>query len=138
MLRRIATVALVLGLIATPTVFGQKPNDKEKAPEALKWKLERLNHDPFRLIKATPDPEKGQVRFVVELTQDPGTIDVYKWTHGSAPAVFRFLDEDGVAIKTVEPKVEGELIPQKGARLRLVLPMPDEKTLEKTQAVVAY
>jgi hypothetical protein len=131
----LATLAMVA--LAAPNAFGQQAASKEETVEALKWNLGRLSQEPLKLIKATPDAKKSQVGFVLEFSRDPGAIDVYNWTNGGVPAVFRFLDQDGVVLKTVRPKVEGELVPKKGSRIRLVLPMPDEKTLEKTYSVVA-
>jgi hypothetical protein len=106
-------------------------------PEVVKWNLERLNKDPFKLIKATPDPLHRQVRFVVEFERRPELSEMYDWEHRGGPLVFRFQDEDGIVLKTVRPTQEGEFIPEKGVRIRFVLQMPDEQTLARTRSVKA-
>jgi hypothetical protein len=103
----------------------------------VKWNLSRLQKAPFKLIKSTPDPRTGQVRFVVEFTRPPELSELFDWEHRGGPVVFRFLDADGVPIRSVKPRLEGEMVAEKGARFRLVLQMPDVKTLELTREIMA-
>jgi hypothetical protein len=106
-------------------------------PDQLKWNVERLHHDPFKLIKAVPDPDKGQVQFVLEFTRAPSLTELYDWERAGGPLVFRFLDEDGVVLKSVKPKLDGEMLAKTGARFRLLLPLPDETILARTRSVAA-
>jgi len=146
MLQRLTRLfrALALGGIATLTLpahsFAQGPPpaqfDISKNP--VKWQLDRLSREPFRLIKATPDPEHGQVRLVIEFTRAPSFTELYDWERVGAPVVFRFLDEDGVSLRTIVPKVDGEIVRKEGTRFRLLLPLPDEKILARTRSVAAH
>jgi hypothetical protein len=115
----------------------QEPVETAKFPEPLKWNLERLGKDPFKLVKSNPDPERAQVRFVLEFTRSPSPNEVYDWGRGDGPIVFRFLDEDGIVIKTVKSKLDGEINPKKGSRIRIILTLPDEKTLRLARSVEA-
>jgi hypothetical protein len=107
-------------------------------PDQLKWNVERLHHDPFKLIKAVPDPDNGHVQFVLEFTRTPSFTELYDWERAGGPLVFRFLDEDGVVLKSVTPKLDGEMLAKSGARFRLLLPLPDEKILARTRSVAAH
>jgi hypothetical protein len=118
-------------------VADQNPSTPAETPEMIQWDLKRLNKEPFNLIRATPDPQAAQVRLVLEFTRPPTPTELYDWERAGGPAVFRFLDEDGVPIRTVKPQLEGELVPQKGARMRLLLPMPDLRILALTHKIVA-
>jgi hypothetical protein len=89
------------------------------------------------LLKATPDAQKGQVRFLLEFTRAPSANELYEWEHNGGAIQFRFLDEDGVVIRSVKPLWDGELIYKPGARIRLILALPDDKVLAQTRAVVA-
>jgi hypothetical protein len=102
-----------------------------------KWDLAHLDQDPVKLIRATLNPQRGQVWFVLEFTRPPTPTELYDWERAGGPAVFRFLDADGVVLRTVKPRLEGELLPRKGARMRLLLTMPEERTLAATRSVVA-
>jgi hypothetical protein len=113
------------------------PVDTKGALPAVKWELDPLNKEPFKLIKATPDTRGSQVRFLIEFTRPPTPSEQFDWERHNGAVVFRFLDEDGLVIRSVLPRWEGEFVPKKGARLALVLPMPDEKTLQRTRSVVA-
>jgi hypothetical protein len=139
---RLATV-LVVGtlagalLLSPGTAPGEPPADPGAIPGPVKWSLARLSQDPFRLIKATPDAQKAQVRFLLEFTRAPTVNELYEWEHNGGPVQFRFLDEDGVVFRSIKPQWDGELIYKPGARVRLILPLPDDKTLAQTRAVVA-
>src|SRR5262249_26612307 len=98
---------------------------------------DRLNQEPFKVIKATPDPRGSQVRFIIEFTRAPTFTEQYDWERHNGAVTFRFLDDDGLIIRSVQPHWEGEFVPKKGVRMALVLPMPDEKTLLRTRSVVA-
>ena len=131
-----------LGLLAAVLLGqGQSPAQVPPAigdslPE-VKWDLDVLKREPFMLIKATPDPRGTQVRFIIEFTRPPTFSEQYYWERQNGAVVFRFLDEDGLVIRSVQPTWQGEFIPKKGARLALVLPMPDQQTLRRTRTVVA-
>jgi len=130
----LALAVLAVGLLppgqaADPTPTG--PN----LPQ-VKWELDRLNQEPFKLIKATPDPRGTLVRFVVEFTRPPRPSEQQDWERHNGAVVFRFLDEDGIIIRSVQPSWEGEFVPKKGARMAILLPMPDERTLRRTRSVV--
>ena len=137
----IAGFCAFLALIAAgfvPAASGrQEPKVPGAAPELVKWNLVRLHKEPFKLIKATPDPVRGQVRFLIEFSRQPELSELFDWEHRGGAVVFRFLDEDGVVMRTVRPQMEGELVAEKGGRIRLVLPMPDLKTLELTRSITA-
>jgi hypothetical protein len=130
-----ACVLAVLTLIAPGIAAGQTPKTPESVPEQVQWKLERLHKEPFRLIKATPDPATGQVRFLIEFTRNLELAELFDWEQRGGPVVFRFLDADGVVIRTVKPRLEGEVIANKGTRIRLVLQLPDERTLSLTRSI---
>jgi hypothetical protein len=115
----------------------QEPKVPGAAPDMVKWNLVRLHKEPFKLIKATPDPVRGQVRFLVEFTRRPELSELFDWEHRGGAVVFRFLDEDGVVMRTVRPQMEGEFVAEKGGRIRLVLQMPDVRTLEQTRSITA-
>jgi hypothetical protein len=132
-----AVAALSTVLVAPGLSAGQARAVKGTAPEALTWKLERLSQEPVKLLKATPDPTGTQVRFLVEFTRPLTLAEEMDWQRPEGLVVFRFLDEDGVVIRTVKPGFEGEMISKKGARLRIVLAMPDERTLAQTHSILA-
>jgi hypothetical protein len=77
------------------------------------------------------------VRFLVEFARKPELSEMYDWERGGGPVVFRFRDEDGVVLRSVRPVQEGELVPEKGSRLRFVLPLPPENILAQTRSIVA-
>src|SRR5438874_494631 len=128
----LAAVLLAPGISAAQ-VF---PDLRESLPQ-LKWDLETLKREPFKLIKATPDPRGSQVRFIIEFTRPPTFSEQYEWERHNGAVVFRFLDEDGLVLRSVQPSWQGEFVPKKGARMALVLPMPDQQTLRRTRTVVA-
>ena len=124
-------------LLAAGQSAGEEPKVKGPASDTVTWKLDRLSQEPFRLLKATPDPAGSQVRFLIEFTRPITLAEEIDWQRGEGPILFRFLDADGVAMKTVKPLWEGEWIPRKGARLRIVLPMPDQRILALTETIRA-
>jgi hypothetical protein len=130
-----AAIAAMLISSAMSAATWPPPQLPAALPDQLKWKVERLHHDPFKLIKAVPDPDKGQVQFVLEFTRAPTITELYDWERAGGPLVFRFLDEDGVVLKSVMPKLDGEMLHKSGARFRLLLPLPDEKILAQTRSV---
>jgi hypothetical protein len=133
-----ALFALIAPLPSSPTATArQEPPKDGVVPDMVKWNLIRLHKEPFKLIKATPNAATGQVRFVVEFTRALDLPELFDWDHRGGPVVFRFLDEDGVVMRTLKPQLEGELISEKGARIRLVLQMPDARTLELTREITA-
>jgi hypothetical protein len=143
MLRRlsIAVATCILGIaplfLAARLPAEEPPTPLAVSSDALKWNLDRLSKDPFKLIKATPDAERGQVRVVLEFSRVPSLTELYDWERAGGPVVFRFLDEDGVVLRSVVPKLDGEMVRKSGARFRLLLPLPDEKILAATRSVVA-
>jgi hypothetical protein len=132
-----AAVAIVAAaaLLAPKAMAWQVPKAQQNLPEQVQWNLGHLQQDPFKLIKAAPDPRTGQVRFLIEFTRHIELAELFDWEQRGCPVVFRFLDADGVIIRTVKPRLEGEVLPNKGARIRLVLQMPDERTLASTRAI---
>jgi hypothetical protein len=146
----LSTAAAVGGLAAillAPGVsLGQGPTVKGAAPdEVVIWNktcnLDRLSQDPFKRIiqkESVVDPTGPQVRFLVEFTRPITLAEAIDWQKADGPpVVFRFLDADGVVIQTVKPRWEGEMVSKKGSRLRIVLPMPEERTLALTRSIVA-
>lgn len=133
-----AATGTVLGLLflAAPLQAQEKPGNLNRALPAVTWDLKALNQPPFKLIKATADPKKNEVRFVVELTRPPSDYELLDWNQ-EGMAVFRFLDEDGVTIKSVKARREGELVLRAGSRVRLVLPMPAKAIIDATWTIVA-
>jgi hypothetical protein len=115
----------------------EKPPNKGSVSDAVKWDLGRLNQEPVKLIKATPDARTGLVRFLLEFTRAPKASELYDWEQRGGVVLFKFLDEEGVAIRAVRPQWEGDLAPKKGTRMRLILQLPDEATLNLTHSVVA-
>src|SRR5438128_135470 len=102
---RLTTVLVVATLtgaffFSPAAATGEPPPD----PAAVKWGLARLSQDPLRLIKATPDAQKGQVGFLLEFTRAPSAAELDAWEHNGGPVLFRFLDEDGVVIRTIKPQ----------------------------------
>jgi hypothetical protein len=132
-----ALAVAALTLFPPAGAVGQQPGAPAAPADVLKWDLARLNQEPFKLIKATPDAATVQVRFVVEFTRPPRTTELFDWNQAGGPVLFRFLDEDRVTLQTVKPRLDGELVPQKGARIRLVLQMPGGQVLARTRAVAA-
>jgi hypothetical protein len=141
-MRRIPNL-MAITVVAGATLFATQRSTAQEQPKTtipadpLKWNLDRLSKDPFKLIKATPDPAKGQVRFVLEFTRAPSFTERYDWDKAGGLVVFRFLDEDGVALRSVMAKLDGEIVAKAGARIRLLLPLPDEKILTLTHSIVA-
>jgi len=140
-LHRVARLAIWLVVAGTVpcTVASARPDEPASQPpgEAVKWNLDRLRKEPFKLIKATPDPSGRGVRFLIEFTRRPELTELFDWEHRGGPVVFRFVDADGVVIRTVKPQVDGELIAEKGARLRLILPMPDDQVMSFIHSILA-
>jgi hypothetical protein len=134
-----AAIAALAAILILPAISAAWPplHLADAPPDQLKWNVERLHRDPFKLIKAVPDPDNGNVRFVLEFTRAPSLTELYDWERAGGPLVFRFLDEDGVVLKSVTPKLDGEMLAKPGARFRLLLPLPDEKTLARTRSVAA-
>jgi hypothetical protein len=128
---------LVLTTRTPKTSAEQGQNPVPPQPDVIKWNLDRLNKNPFKLIKSAPDPQRGQVRFVVELTRRPELTEIFDWENRGGPVVFRFRDDDGIILRTVKPRPEGESVAEKGARFRLVLLMPDQETLNRTRSITA-
>src|SRR5258707_4811201 len=109
-------------LIGTRATAEEPPGLKGESPEALKWNLERLSKAPFKLVKTTPDPQKGQVRFIVEFTRTLKPSELFEWEQHGGPGVFRFLDGDGVGNWTIRPPPEGGFVSGTGARIRVSMP----------------
>src|SRR5205807_929966 len=80
---------LVLALFLPGVAFGQPGGSRSPAADVLKWNLERLNQEPIKLIKAAPDPQKAQVRFLVEFTRTPTSSELFDWHQQGGPVVFR-------------------------------------------------
>ena len=49
-------------------------------------------------------------------SRQPELSELFDWEHRGGAVVFRFLDEDGVVMRTVRPQMEGELVAEKGGR----------------------
>jgi hypothetical protein len=128
----LAAILLIPGLAA-----GQAPAGSNESLPAVNWELDPLNREPFKLIKASLDPKGSQVRFLIEFTRPPRPTEQADWERHNGVVVFRFMDEDGLVIRSVQPTWEGEFVPKKGARMALVLQMPDAKTLTRTRSIVA-
>jgi hypothetical protein len=141
----LALAAAAAVFLAQPAAAEQPPAPKPveqtpgkgNVPDVVKWELGRLNEEPVKLIKATPDPRTGLVRFLLEFTRAPKASELYDWEQRGGLVLFKFLDEDGVAIRAVRPQWEGDLAPKKGTRMRLILQLPDEATLNLSRSVVA-
>jgi hypothetical protein len=133
----IATLGTLLGSTALVRRTSAEPENKILTPasDMVQWKLDRFHKDPFKLIKSVPDPRTGQVRFLVEFTRRPELSETFDWEQRGGPVVFRFLDEDGVIMRTVKPRIEGQMVPEKGTRVRLILQMPDQETLDLTRSI---
>jgi hypothetical protein len=145
MIRQLLAVAAV-GIVAAQGFTGPPPHATPAqsgpavpgdAPELVKWNLDRLQQEPFKLIKATPDARTGQVRFVVEFTRRPELSEMFDWGNRKTLVIFRFRDEDGVTLRSMTPRLDGEMITEKGARFRLILQMPEEQVLSQTRSIVA-
>jgi hypothetical protein len=132
----LAVGAVAVAALAPGASWGKEPKDKDKPPEPIKWELKRLNQEPFKLIKTTPDFQRRQVVFLVEFTRPPTPSELFDWKQ-SGPVVFRFRDADGVVLGTVKPQWEGEFIAKAGTRLRLVLPLPNDQAIDATHSIVA-
>jgi hypothetical protein len=135
------SAVLALGAVAVAALlasgsWGDEPKGKEKPPEPIKWDLKRLNQEPFKLIKSKPDFEHRQVMFLVEFTRPPTPTEQFDWQQ-SGPVVFRFLDADGVILGSVKPQWLGEFVPRAGTRLRLILPLPNDQTIDATHTIAA-
>ncbi len=130
-------VALVAALALAGPCRAQGPLSPSGSGEMVAWNLRKLGQEPLRLLKATPDAQHGQVRFLVEFTRRPELAELYDWQNRGGPVLFRFMDGEGVVMTTVRPRFEGELVPEKGMRFRLLLQMPDEQTLALTRSVLA-
>jgi hypothetical protein len=115
----------------------QQPPAVAGMPESVKWNLDRLQREPFKLIRISPEPAVGQIKFLIEFSRKPELAELFDWEHRGGPVVFRFLDDDGVVMRTARTRLEGELVSEKGARIRLVLQLPDRVILDHTRAVVA-
>lgn len=133
----VAVAAAYLLSSATAGEQAPAPKDRPAPPEMVKWNLDRLNQEPVKLIKSTPDPRTGQIRFLLEFTRAPKPSELLEWEQRGGLAIFKFLDEDGVAIRAARPQWEGELTPKKGTRMRLILQLPDDYTLHLTRSVIA-
>jgi hypothetical protein len=128
---------LTIGLLTQPATAWPEPAVPGTGAEKVKWDVSHLQKEPLKLIRSTPDLLTGQVRFLLEFTRAPQLSELFDWQNRGGPVVFRFLDADGVVIRTVKPRLEGEILAAKGARIRLILQMPDLRTLELTQAITA-
>jgi hypothetical protein len=135
---RLAVVAL-LSAPAFPAghCVAQPPPGAAGLPESVKWNLDRLQQEPFKLIKTTTDLATGQVRFLIEFSRKPELGELFDWEHRGGPVVFRFLDDEGVVMRTAKTRLEGELVAEKGARIRLLLQLPERVILDHTRAVTA-
>jgi len=135
--------ALVLGvvvsLLAPQTSNAQSRGDreKEKAADVVKWELRKLDQDPFKLIKVTPNSRTGEVDFLLELTREAKPSELFDWEQRGGPVMFSFLDADGVVLQMAKPRWEGALLPKQGTRMRLVLRLPNENLLAATYTIKA-
>lgn len=134
---------LVVGTLFASVLLAEQPSPgKKKAPETqpsetVMWNLDPLSREPLKLIKATPSPATGEVVFLLEFTRPPKPSELFDWEQRGGPVLFRFRDADEVVIQTVRPNWEGGFVPKTGARIRLILPLPSEATLNLTRSIVA-
>jgi hypothetical protein len=134
-----AAVAGLAALLLAPGVsLGQGPTVRGAGADQVTWKLERLSQEPFKLLRATPDPKGTEVRFLIEFTRPITLAEQIDWLRpDGGPVVFRFLDADGVVMQSVTPRLEGQLVYRRGTRIRLVLPMPDPRILALAESIRA-
>jgi hypothetical protein len=139
MVHRISAVLAVAALLASGSSWGDEPRTKgkERPPQPpIKWDLGRLDREPLRLIKSTPDFEHRRVMFLVEFTRPPTPTEQFEWQQ-NGPVLFRFKDADGVIIGSVRPEWLGEFVPKAGTRLRLIMQLPSDQAIDATSSIVA-
>jgi hypothetical protein len=137
--RQVALVVAfaVAALLASGASWGKEPKAKEKPPAPpIKWDLKRLDREPLKLIKSTPDFEHRRVMFLVEFTRAPTPSELFDWEQKGV-VLFRFLDADGVILGSVRPEWLGEFVPKAGTRLRLILQLPSDRAIDATSSIVA-
>jgi hypothetical protein len=139
MLSRLAVLLVAaltaVALLVPGTSFAEKPAKPPPAPP-INWDLKRLSKEPLKLIKARPEFQRNEVRFLIEFTRPPTPSESFDWEHKGL-MVFRFYDEDGVSLGAIQPRWEGEFVRKAGARLWLVLPLPEGKVIDRTASIVA-
>jgi hypothetical protein len=157
----LSVASLVLALTRAPA---QPPDAAAAAPETCDlpfstpaWDFRQLDLDPTRLVKATYDPRTEQVKLVLEF-QRSLRIQEDEWAgprgqmvatdrdgnahllsnvrRASPPFLVRFLDEDGVAVLTVRPRFDGEVVGLQGQRARLLVPLPAKALRDRTRWVL--
>jgi hypothetical protein len=123
------------------------------------WDMRPFDRDPIKLVKFTAvkrqvripplllDPAKPEkpakpieqtsVEFILEFTRDLTVRDT-DWTgvRPEPPFRFDFLDKDGVTLATQTAKYEGIPFARKGRRVRIVLAMPPEGVMGRTDKVL--
>jgi len=136
---RYYSIAAVLGICCAAALVSAEPGPTGKGEpgEAIKWDVTRLNQEPLKFLRATAEPQRGRVVFLVEFVRPPKASELYDWEKQGGPVLFRFLDPEGIVIRTVKPSGEGEFVPEKGAHMRIVLPMPEANVLAATRSVMA-
>jgi hypothetical protein len=141
---RVSSLFLLAGLFSIPVqATGGDGKETDQLPLGnTAWDLKIFDLDPVRFVKATYDPEKQAVKFVLEFSRDLRPAD-FEWDKNTPPYTIRFLDADGVALKSFTAHYEGDVIRRQGRRFRLLLDMPNAMTdarakgiLEKTRIVV--
>ncbi len=147
-LRLVAGVSLVLTLFlmahlsgsradTPPTIAANLPLGKDA------WDVRVMDQDPVQLLKAAYDEKANAATFLLEFRRDLRPIDI-EWKSDNwrrdgdrvPPFWFRFVDQDGVVIRTEQARFDGEMIEKKGRRMRVFLNLPSKEILARTKRVL--
>ncbi len=166
MTSRLAAVVLVLGSACAALPFASAQPEAEVVKEDTvnlplgkdHWSLQSFDRDPVKLVKYTAvkrtvrvppvvtDPERPgkpqeqtitSVDFILEFTRDVTVRDT-AWTgvRPEPPFRFDFLDKDGVTLVSQPARYEGLPVGRMGRRVRVVLALPPERVLSRTERVL--
>ena len=119
----------VMAVVVFAANLAYAADEKKKIPDGLpgdaKWDLSDLEKNCV-IIKATYDSDERKVVWVLEAKHDVGRF---------ATCFFKFLDADDVQIARALITFEPEAGNMKGAHLRAILKLPEEKIMKEAKKV---
>ncbi len=147
-LRLVAAVSLVVMIFLLAHLSGSRADTPPVIAANLPlgkdaWDLRALDKDPVHLLKAAFNEKANAVTFLLEFRRDLRAVDL-EWKSDTwrpdgdryPPFWFRFVDEDGVVLRTEQAHFDGEMIEQKGRRMRVFLKLPSKDIMARTKHIL--
>jgi hypothetical protein len=147
-LRLLSAVSLVVMMFLVAHLSGSRADTPPVISASLPfgksaWDLSVMDKDPVHLIKADYDQKANAVTFLLEFRRDLAPFDI-EWKSDTwrrdgdrfPPFWFRFVDADGVVIRTEQARFDGEMVEKKGRRMRVFLELPSRDIMSRTKSVL--